>query len=262
MGFACLACKPSTGCDRDSNLFRQLNEDKRVIVEAEYEEVDRNGDELDLGADDSLPWLEAEEEDDNAGAIAPGQVMGFAAILLLLLFGIVGSIWYFGGGAGDPEQVADGSVIEAPDTPYRERPEDPGGKEFDGTGNVAPVVGEGGSPEGVMATEDPGEDAGQGGDDNPSENGSEDSDPAPAPSSNGGVAVQLAAYTSRSRAEQGWNEISRRTDALSGMRYRIEQGVVDIGTVYRLQAVAGDRASADRLCSALKADGIDCQVKP
>ena len=46
------------------------------------------------------------------------------------------------------------------------------------------------------------------------------------------------------------------------MRYRIEEGVVDIGKVYRLQAVASDRAAADRLCAALKADGLDCQVKP
>ena len=69
-------------------------------------------------------------------------------------------------------------------------------------------------------------------------------------------------YSSRARAEQGWNDIARRTDHLSGLRYRIEEGVVDIGTVYRLQAVANDRAAADLLCTALKADGIDCQVKP
>lgn len=224
-----------------------------MIVEAEYDELDANGDELDLSADDSLPWLEAEEEDDNAGAIAPGQVMGFAAILLLLLFAIVAAIWYFGGGASEAEQVADGSVIEAPDTPVRERPDEPGGKEFDGTGNVAPIVGEGGEPEGVLATDD--SDSGEG------DKATQKAGPAENTHS-GGVGVQLAAYSSRARAEQGWSEISRRTDILSGMRYRVEEGVVDIGTVYRLQAVAGDRAAADRLCAALKADGIDCQVKP
>ena len=77
-----------------------------------------------------------------------------------------------------------------------------------------------------------------------------------------GVGVQLAAYRSRARAEQGWNDIRSRTSALNGVRYRIEEGTVDIGTVYRLQAVASDRAAADRLCAALKADGLDCQVKP
>ena len=45
------------------------------------------------------------------------------------------------------------------------------------------------------------------------------------------------------------------------MRYRIQEGVVDIGTVYRLQAVASDVNAANRLCANLKSDGIDCQVK-
>ena len=73
--------------------------------------------------------------------------------------------------------------------------------------------------------------------------------------------MQLAAYGTRARAEQGWSDVTRRTDALSGVKYRIVEGKVDIGTVYRLQAVAGSRAEADRLCAALKADGVDCQVK-
>ena len=76
-----------------------------------------------------------------------------------------------------------------------------------------------------------------------------------------GVGVQLAAYGTRARAEQGWSDIVRRTDALTGVKYRVVEGKVDIGTVYRLQAVAGSRAEADRLCAALKADGVDCQVK-
>jgi len=84
-----------------------------------------------------------------------------------------------------------------------------------------------------------------------------------APAANlSGVGVQLAAYSTRARAEQGWSELSRRTGKLAGVKYRIVEGKVDIGTVYRLQAVAGDRASADRLCAGLKADGLDCQVKP
>lgn len=224
------------------------------MIVAEYEEVEANGDELDLSADDSLPWLEAEEDDDSAGALAPGQIMGVAAILVLLGAAIVGSIWYFGGRAGETALVADGSVIEAPETPYRERPEDPGGKEFDGTGNIAPVVGEGGEPDGVMAT-----DGSNGADANKNADKPKQEEAKPAA---GSVGVQLAAYSSRARAEQGWNDISRRTEALSGLRYRIEEGVVDIGTVYRLQAVASDRGAADRLCAALKSDGIDCQVKP
>ena len=219
------------------------------MIEAEYEEIEEGEGELDLSSDDSLPWLEADEEEQDAGGVDTAQVIGFAFILLTVLVAVVGSVWYFGNRSGSGDVVADGSVIEAPEGPVKERPDDPGGKEFAGTGNVAPVVGEGGEPEGVMATD---EDAASGQPDEPEEAAT------PAPT---GVGVQLAAYTSRARAEQGWNDLSRRTDALSGLRYRIEQGVVDIGTVYRLQAVAADRASADRLCDALRSDGIDCQVK-
>ena len=222
-----------------------------MVIEAEYEEIEETGDQLDLSDDDSLPWLEADEDDEAAGAVDTRQVIFFALFMLFLLVAVVGSFWYLGGRESGPARVADGSTIEAPDTPIKERPQDPGGKEFEGTGNVAPVVGEGGTREGVMAT-----------DGNTGEDSGEEAESASASASSSGVGVQLAAYSSRARAEQGWNDLSRRTDVLSGLRYRIEEGVVDIGTVYRLQAVASDRAAADQLCAGLKADGIDCQVKP
>ncbi len=218
-----------------------------MIIEAEYEEVGDADSQLDLSEDDSLPWLEADEDDETAGGVDTTQVVGFVAILITILILVVGAIWYFGSRDSDAELVADGSTIEAPEGPIKVRPDDPGGKEFDGTGNVAPVVGEGGTREGVMATDEPDE--------------ATKVEPATeAPT--GGVGVQLAAYSSRARAEQGWNDLRSRTEALSGVRYRIEEGTVDIGKVYRLQAVAGDRAAADQLCARLKSDGLDCQVKP
>jgi len=217
-----------------------------LIIEGEYEEVEETEGELDLSEDDSLPWLEADEEDEGSGGIDTAQIVGFALILLLLLGLIVGAIWYFSNRTGDETLVADGSTIEAPEGPFRERPEDPGGREFEGTGNVAPVVGEGGTREGVMNTD----------------GNSGDQQAGTETASTAGVGVQLAAYSSRARAEQGWNDLRRRTDALEGARYRIEEGTVDIGTVFRLQAVANDRAAADQLCAALRADGLDCQVKP
>ena len=218
-----------------------------MIVEGEFEEIEEAESQLDLSDDESLPWLEADEDDDAVGGVDTAQVVAFALVLIAILVGVVGAIWYFGNRTGDADLIADGSTIEAPEGPIKVRPDDPGGKEFDGTGNVAPVVGEGGTRDGVMATDEPSEATGE----------------APAAdTSASGVGVQLAAYSSRARAEQGWRDLSGRTAALSGVRYRIEEGTVDIGKVYRLQAVAGDRAAADQLCAALKADGLDCQVKP
>ena len=224
------------------------------MIEAEYEELDAADGELDLADTDNLPWLESDEDDEDAGGLDIVQILGFAALLTVLLAAVVGGVWYVSNRASGNAAVADGSVIEAPEGPIKERPEDPGGKTFAGTGNVAPVVGEGGTREAVVASKDPAP-APQ-----PAPAASAAAAPAPAPDMSG-VGVQLAAYSSRARAEQGWSDLSRRTDALAGVRHRVVEGKVDIGTVYRLQAIAATRAEAEALCAALKSDGLDCQVK-
>jgi hypothetical protein len=232
------------------------------MVDAEYEELDEGDGELGLAETDSLPWLESDEEEADAGGFDMSQFILFGLGLFALLGVVVAGVWFVTNRAGNTEMVADGSVIPAPEGPIKTAPDDPGGKQFAGTGNVAPVVGAGGSRPGVVAaTPLPGKPA---------------SAPSAAPSAaptkpvaaaagqapaTGGVGVQLAAYGTRARAEQGWSEAQRRTDALKGIKYRVVEGKVDIGTVYRLQAVVGSRAEADRLCGALKADGVECQVK-
>jgi len=228
------------------------------MIDAEYEELDDEGlgegaGELDLADTDSLPWLESDEEDEDAGGLDTGQIVLFAVGLVALLGVVVGGVWWVSNRASSTDVVADGSVIEAPAGPIKQKPEDPGGKTFAGTGNVAPVVGEGGSRPAVVAEASPAPAA-------PTPAASPSaaaSTAAPVP----GIGVQLAAYGTRARAEQGWVDLARRTDALTGVKHRVVEGKVDIGTVYRLQAVAGSRAEADRLCAALKADGVDCQVK-
>ena len=39
------------------------------MIDAEYEELDDKGGKLDLADTDSLPWLEAEEDDETAGGV-------------------------------------------------------------------------------------------------------------------------------------------------------------------------------------------------
>lgn len=231
-----------------------------------------NGEELDLSETDSLPWLEADEDDDEAGGFDTAQIVGFIAILAALLLGVVGAIYLISNRGGDETIVADGSTIEAPAGPIKERPEDPGGKEFAGTGNVAPAVGEGQTREGQIGSDDGSQESSETITAGAASTGDEGASGSAAArttgtgnastGSSGGVGVQLAAYSSRARAEQGWSQLSRQTDALSGVRYRVVEGQIDSGTVFRLQAVADDRASADALCRALKADGLDCAVKP
>ena len=75
------------------------------------------------------------------------------------------------------------------------------------------------------------------------------------------MGVQVAAYSTRASAEAGWSRLSTQYEALSGLKHRIVEGSADIGTVYRLQVLAGDVPSANALCSRLKAAGMACQVK-
>jgi len=229
------------------------------MIDAEYEELDAGESELDLADTDNLPWLESDAEDEDAGGLDIGQILGFAGGLVLLLAAVVGAVWYVSNRASSADVVADGSVIEAPAGPIKERPENPGGKQFAGTGNVAPLVGEGETREAVVAA--PAAPATPAPKPSPSASSSAAAAPKAPAVDMSGVGVQLAAYSSRARAEQGWTDLARRTEVLSGVKHRVVEGKVDIGTVYRLQAVAGSRAEAERLCAALKADGLDCQIK-
>ncbi len=236
--------------------------------------------ELDLSEEESLPWLESDEEDDDGG-VDTARIIGFTAILLVVLAGVIGAVWFVTNKTGDQELVADGSTIVAPEGPYKERPDDPGGKEFAGTGNVAPAVGEGQSRDGVVA--EAGEGAGSGAENGAGAGGSDatgtasgsgsgansgSTGPAIAtrstedkPAASSAVGVQVGAYGTRAKAEAGWVTLTRQTSVLSGVRHRVQKGEADIGTVYRLQALAGNLAAAQKLCSDLKADGVACQVK-
>ncbi|MXO89503.1 SPOR domain-containing protein [Altererythrobacter aquaemixtae] len=204
--------------------------------------------------DEPLPWLESDygEEDESYN---PGNIAGFIFLALLALAAIIGLVWWLSNPGADPELVADGSTIEAPDGPTKERPEDPGGKEFEGTGNVAPGVGQGETTEGRLA----GDDSARPSIDTATPNNAGQAGAGNA--SGGAVGVQVGAYRSKDSATKAWGTLNGQTQALNGFKYRVVEGEVDGGTVFRLQAVAGDTASANRLCNALKADGIECQVK-
>ena len=218
-----------------------------------------DSDQLDLAEDESLPWLEAGAEEEPAGGIDTGRAVLVGVLALLALAVVAGGVWFLGQAASD-EPPADGSLIAAPEEPYKTRPMREGGKVFPGTGDTSFAVAEGQTREGRLA-DSPTQAAGPSIAstlDEPAAEPTAEPSAAPRPA---GTAVQVGAFPNRADAEAAWTNLTRQTEALNGVGHRVVEAQVDIGRVYRLQALAGDRASASRLCSALKADGLACFVK-
>lgn len=254
----------------DPNDGREGEPETSPFLDGDDDDGDRaeNSALLGFGDDEQLPWLESDDDLEDEGPDT-GRIVGFAIAGLIALAAIVGGIWWATHNAADPELVADGSTIAAPDAPYKVKPDAPGGKTFEGTGDASFKVGEGKTAEGQVAAVPaprPSIDAGLA----PAKPApvpapaSAPATSAPAPKAEpaaGGVAVQVGAYSTREQAEAGWNLLVSRHDALQGVSHRVVEGRADIGTVYRLQAVPGSAAAANALCGRLKADGAACQVK-
>jgi hypothetical protein len=213
-------------------------------IELEDEDIVA-GEELALPADERLPWLESDDEDEQAG-VDTGRIVAFAAAGVLVLALLAGALWWASRDRAPGELVADGSTIEAPDEPYKTRPENPGGEQVEGTGNTSFAVAEGEQIEGRIAAPAP--------------------SPRPAATATGraepaGIGVQVGAYAARAAAEAGWATLAGRIEALKGRDHRIVEATIDSGRIYRLQAVAGTVGEAETLCREIKSAGGDCQVK-
>jgi SPOR domain len=211
-----------------------------------------------------LPWLEPSVDEDEADYEGSDntRLLGFFMMGLIALGVLVGAIWWATHRGADPVPVADGSTVPAPPGPYKEAPKDPGGKTFDGTGDSSFAVSEGqtrpGQIGGTAAAPSPSVSAAPA--------GAAKTVPiagAAAPAApSGGVGVQVGAFSSQAAAEAGWSRlVGQAGGALSGVSHRVIEGKADNGTIFRLQAVAGDAGAAASLCANLKAKGIACQVK-
>ena len=212
-------------------------------------------------ADERLPWLESDEDDYEQPGVDTGRILAFAAVGLLAVVLLLATLYLLTRDAGDAEVVADGSTIEAPGEPYKVRPENPGGRQVEGTGDSSFEVAEGRPVEGRIA----------GGDVPAPSIDRELGDAAPGPRATpsptataapvSGIGVQVGAYSTRAQAEAGWSQLVSRFEMLQGRSHRVLEGTADSGIIYRLQAVTGGAAEADALCRSIKAAGGDCQVK-
>ena len=214
--------------------------------------------------EERLPWLESDDDGEDAAGFDTGRLIGLGLLLLIARVLVVGAVWFIANRGLSNEPAPDGSLIAAPETPYKERPANPGGKTFAGTGDTSYAVGAGKEVQGKLATAAPTPPAAVALA-TPTATASAQPAPSPSPAAEAGLppgtAVQVGAYSTRADAEAGWRRLNGQTDALSGVSHRIIMGRADIGTVYRLQAAGGSKAGAVALCERLKSAGIACQVK-
>jgi hypothetical protein len=200
--------------------------------------------------DERLPWLEGEEEDEEP-ELDRGRMLAVALALLLVLLVLVGAAWWLWARSGEAELAPDGSLIEAPDGPYKVRPRNPGGREVQGTGDTSFKVAEGVAIEGRLAP--PARSAAPAAE----ETGQTATGATQIP----GVGVQIGAFPTREAAQAGWSQMSARMESLRGRGHRILEGKAEVGAIYRLQVMAESVESARQLCATLQAEGGDCQVK-
>lgn len=184
-------------------------------------------------------WLEPDEDDEDSevAGLATGRILTVLVGGLVLLAGFAAGAFWLLDAPDDPAIVADGIIIAAPEGPYKVRPADPGGAKVAGTGDSSFAVAEGEVREGTIAEE------------------------VVAAPAEGGIGVQIGAFASREEASAAWGRLGVRIPALAGRSHRVVEGSADSGAIFRLQAVAGSLADAAALCTAIRAEGGDCQVK-
>ena len=220
--------------------------------------------------EDSLPWLqEVEDEDAPRGISARAMIVG---ILVVLLIGaaIAGAFYWMGsresGVSGGPE------LIKAPATPYKVKPQDPGGLDIAGESQTTFETSAGQDvdsrlnlgktgDEDVTTTPQPAQTAPANGTKAPAaETPAPAAPPGPKASGASGSVIQLGAYKNVAQAERAWAALSARFGALSGMSKMVVPYSANGSSGYRLRAGASSPAAAQQACKVIQAGGESCFI--
>jgi hypothetical protein len=238
----------------------------------------RADEELEVGDEDRLPWLEAVEEDDGSDG-GPSVAKLVVAILIgLVAIGvIVGGLFWLG---NRHQPGGNGEIIAAPEGDYKVRPENPGGMNLSGEGEVSAAASAGATPQGNLALNAP---------EAPVTQAPHPAAPAPAPvaqapapapahpapapppqhpapaprhpapapqpAAGGGATIQLGAFSTQAAAGQAWTNLSGRFRYLAPLSHNVVSVQVGGRTLYRLRASG---AGAADICRRLQVAGEAC----
>jgi len=213
---------------------------------------------LNLDDPNRLPWLETADGYEYDDRASPLKLAVMVLAGLALLAAIVGAVYWVqrnqtGGANGN------GELIAAPAGAYKVKPQDAGGKRFEGEGDSAFAASEGTKTGATLV---------------PAAKTPTIAPPAaiaPAPAavpaapsaapSAGAVMVQLGAFGDSAKADAAWAALNKRFGFLAGTNRKIAEANVEGGRkVFRLQAVTANSSEAQQLCAKLKVAGENCLI--
>jgi hypothetical protein len=220
--------------------------------------------------DQSLPWLEAVENEDGPRSISARKM--FMALVLVLLAGAIVAGTMFWVGRQNPAVSGGPELIRAEPGPYKVKPADPGGLDVAGDSETAYSTSAGEDPdsaldvrklpndmlpppaEPVVPAEKPKKLP-------PNETKVPANDePVPAPPAGpSGQTIQLGAYASTVKADTAWKLLSGRFPEVAALRKAVVTANVGGKSVVRLRA-SGSSDQTKAACAALRAAGESCLV--
>jgi len=220
--------------------------------------------------DQSLPWLEAVENEEGPRAISARKML--VALLLVLLAGAIVAGTMFWLGRQNPAVTGPPELIRAEPGPYKIKPADPGGLDVAGDSETAYSTSAGEDPDSALDVrklpEEVGLPAAEPAAAAPAEKPkkippNEVKEPAPneaaAPAAPSGPTIQLGAYASTVKADTAWKLLSGRFPEVAALRRAVMTANVGGKSIYRLRA-SGSSDQTRAACAALRAAGESCMV--
>lgn len=202
---------------------------------------------------DRLPWLETADGYEYDDGASPLKVAAMVLGGLALLAAIVGLIYWAQRSDGSGA-TGKGELIAAQKGDYKVKPDEAGGKTFEGEGDSAFAASEGKKTGATIAppAKVPDTKAAASVPAKPAASGA-----TPA----GAVMVQLGAFGDAAKADTAWAAFTKRFGFLSGTNRKIAEATVEGGRkVFRLQAITANASAAQQLCAKLKAAGENCLI--
>jgi hypothetical protein len=214
--------------------------------------------------DQSLPWLEAVENEDGPRAISARKM--FVALILVLLAGAIVAGTMFWLGRQNPAVIGAPELIRAEPGPYKVKPTDPGGLDVAGDSETAYSTSAGEDPDSALdvrklpaemtplAVEPTGATPPKKAPPAEVKQVAPDEAAAAAPA---GPTIQLGAYASTVKADTAWKLLSGRFGEVAALRKMVVAATVGGKSIYRLRA-SGSSEQTKAACAALRAAGESC----